>query len=245
MTRVAALVYGVAVYFLFFATFLYLIGFVADAPFLPFTINRGGVLGGGTGAAIIIDLGLIALFGVQHSVMARKDFKKAWTRVIHGSLERSTYVLLTSLILILIYWLWQPIPASVWSVESAAGQYVLWGLCALGWATVLISTFVINHFDLFGLRQVWHHFRQKHETPIPFKATGLYRFVRHPIYFGFILAFWATPDMTLGHLLFALAMSLYILIGIVYEERDLHHHFGEKYRDYARRVPMLFPFLHR
>lgn len=195
--------------------------------------------------AIVINLALIALFGVQHTVMARSKFKKAWTRIVPWHLERSTYVLLTSLILILTFWLWQPITTSVWSVENTAGRYVLWALFAIGWAVVLVSTFLINHFDLFGLRQVWLHFRQRDEKPIPFKTTGLYQFVRHPIYFGFVLAFWATPDMTLGHLVFALGMSLYIVIVIVHEERDLHFHFGEKYREYSKQVPMLIPFPRR
>lgn len=241
MGRVATLGYGVVVYAFFFATFLYLIGFVGDASFLPHTVNRGAVLTESTMMALVINLALLALFGVQHSVMARPAFKARWTRIIPHAIERSTYVLITSLILILMFWLWQPLVQTIWSVEATAGVFVLWALFFLGWGLVLLSTFAINHFDLFGLRQVWFHFRKETQPPIPFKTSGLYRLVRHPIYVGFILAFWSTPVMTLGHLVFALGMTVYAVVGVIHEERDLTAHFGDAYRDYRRRVPMLVP----
>lgn len=242
MARFLSLIYGVAVYGLFFATFLYLIGFVGNAPFLPETLDHGSRITDSAAVAVVVNLALIALFGVQHSVMARRGFKTRWAAIVPPVVERSTYVLLTSVVLILMYWLWQPLPQPVWSVGDETAAYVLWALFFLGWGLVLISTFLINHFDLFGLRQVWLHFRGKPEMPIPFKASGLYRGVRHPIYLGFVLAFWATPEMSAGHLLFAVAMSVYLFIGITYEERDLVAHFGETYRRYRQQVPMLIPF---
>ncbi|MEX1147495.1 MAG: isoprenylcysteine carboxylmethyltransferase family protein, partial [Sphingomonadales bacterium] len=173
MARLASLFYGVVVYFFFFATFLYLIGFVGDAAFLPTTINRGEPLTDSSTVAVIINLVLIALFGIQHSVMARSGFKAAWTRIIPPPVERSTYVLMTSLILILLFFLWQPLPQTIWLVEAEAGAIVLWALFFLGWGLLLLATFTINHFDLFGLRQVWFHFRSTPEPPIPFKVSGL------------------------------------------------------------------------
>lgn len=242
MTRLITLAYGVAVYILFFATFLYLIGFVGNAPFLPRTVDYGVRFTNSAVVSLLVNLTLIALFAVQHTVMARRGFKARWTRIIPPAAERSTYVLVTSLVLILIFWLWQPMPDMLWSVETGFVAYLLWGLFFLGWGLVLLSTFLINHFDLFGLRQVWLNFRQEPETPIPFKTSGLYRRVRHPIYLGFLLAFWAIPEMSVGHALFSLAMTVYILVGVAYEEKDLIHHFGETYHDYRRRVPMLIPF---
>jgi len=241
MGRFLALVYGVGVYLVFFVTFLYLIGFLADAPFLPKTIDTGAPAVSTTLLAAGINLILIALFGLQHSVMARAGFKKRWMRIVPQPAERSTYVLAASLVLILLMGLWQPMPQTIWSVEGDAGVYTLWVLFALGWGLLFLSTFLINHFDLFGLRQVWLHFRGRPAAPISFKTPGPYRLVRHPLYLGFVIAFWATPEMSLGHLLFAAGMTLYILVGIACEERDMIAHFGETYRAYRARVPMLIP----
>jgi protein-S-isoprenylcysteine O-methyltransferase Ste14 len=236
-----AVLYGAVVYAIFFATFLYAVGFVAGAP-IPKAIDSGPVVG--AGEAVVVDLLLLGLFAVQHSLMAREAFKAWWTRFVPKPVERSTYVLFASLCLILLYWQWRPLPTVVWSV-GAPWSAVLWAVSALGWATVLLSTFLINHFDLFGLRQVWAY-RQGREAPPPdFKAPLFYKVVRHPIYLGFILAFWATPDMTQGHLLFAAATTAYILIGIQLEERDLLKVFGARYEAYREEAGMLYPKVRR
>lgn len=239
MARIIYLLFGVVAYLVFFWTFLYLIAFVGNFPQIPFAVDRGPAAA--LPVAIGIDLALIALFGVQHSVMARSSFKAAWTRTVPAPVERSMYVLLASLCLIALFVFWRPIPAVIWSVQNQILAYVLWGLFGLGWLIVLISTFLINHFELFGLRQVWSH-AGGHEIPAPeFRTPFFYRFVRHPIYSGFVLAFWATPHMTAGHLLLAVGMTVYILIAIGHEERDLVGMFGKDYEDYRGRAGKLVP----
>lgn len=241
MARILYLPFALVAYLLFFGTFLYLIAFVGNLPWAPVTVDSGGAVGP-VALAIIVNLALIALFGVQHSVMARSGFKRAWTRIVPKPLERSVYVLAASLALILLFLMWRPIPAVVWSVENQAGAAILWALFGLGWLIVLVSTFLISHFELFGLAQVWGHARGAGEAPPPVLRTPLfYRHVRHPLYSGFFLAFWATPQMSAGHLLLALGVSIYMLIGIAYEERDLISTFGEDYRAYRSRTGMLAP----
>lgn len=219
-------------------TFLYTIGFVGNL-IVPKTIDSGPV--GPVTTAFIVNLILLSLFAVQHSVMARPGFKKWWTQFVPRPVERSTYVLFTNLILILLFWQWRPMADVVWQFENTAGRFVLIGLFWIGWGIVLLSTFMIDHFDLFGLRQVYLHLRGLEYTPGEFKTTALYRYVRHPIMLGFVIAFWATPEMTQGHLLFAIATTGYILIGIQFEERDLRTSLGQRYNEYSRQVSMLIP----
>ncbi len=236
--KVLALAYGVACYVIFFVSFLYAIAFVGDFA-VPRTIDSGATASLVT--ALIIDAALLGVFAVQHSVMARPAFKAWWTRFVPAVIERSTYVLFASLALILIFWQWRALPQAVWSVTTPALAGVIWALFWIGWAMVLTSTFLINHFDLFGLRQVWAY-RRNHEIPPPeFRTPLFYRVVRHPIYLGFIIAFWATPKMSLGHLFFAAATTAYILIAIQLEEHDLVAMFGETYRAYRQRVSMIIP----
>ena len=235
------LLYGVANYVVFFTTFLFLVGFVGDLPLLPKTIDSG--LPGPWGQAIVVDLLLIALFGVQHSVMARPAFKRWWTGVVPEPMERSTYVLAATLMLALILWQWRSIASPIiWNVESAVGAIALQVVFWAGWGVLLLSTFLLNHFELFGLRQVLARMLG-HTLPVAqFRTPLLYRHVRHPIYLGFLLAFWATPLMTAGHLLFALGMTAYVLVGIYFEERDLVALFGDRYRRYREQVGMLLPW---
>jgi protein-S-isoprenylcysteine O-methyltransferase Ste14 len=225
-------------YAIFFATFLYLVAFVGHLPWVPATVDRG--VEGPAIIALGVDLLLIALFGLQHSVMARQGFKRAWKRVVPESAERSVYVLAASATLIILFAFWHQIDGTVWRVDGAAA-YVLWALFALGWVIVLLSTFLINHFELFGLQQAWFHARRRQAAPPQFRQPLFYKLVRHPLYTGFFLAFWATPQMSYGHLLLALGMSAYMLIAIRYEERDLVELFGDDYEDYRRRVGMLTP----
>ena len=239
MARAILFLYSVGSYGLFLAVFLYLVAFVGDIA-VPRSVDAGPAAG--TLAALVIDLLLIALFGLQHSVMARPAFKRWVTQALPAAIERSTFVLAGSLALALLFWQWRPLPATLWRVEGGAAV-LLWGVCALGWATVLLSTFLIDHFDLFGLRQSWLHLVQRPLTPLRFRTTLLYRVVRHPIMLGFLLAFWAIPHMTAGHLLFAVAMTVYILIGVHYEERDLVRSLGRDYVDYRRRTPAFVPGL--
>ena len=236
--RFAVLIYGVVCYVLFLGTFLYAIGFVGNVV-VPKSIDTGTP--GELITALAINTLLLGLFAVQHSVMARPAFKRWWTRIIPPAAERSTYVLLTSLILLLLFWKWQPLPEPVWNIATPAASTVLWGLFALGWLIVLVSTFLINHFDLFGLRQVWIFFSGQTYRPAEFKTPALHRFVRHPIMLGFIVAFWATPNMTVGHLFFAAVTTAYILIAIQLEERDLVTYYGAAYRQYQQQVRMLVP----
>ena len=238
MRRMIGFGYGVACYTIFFVTFLYLIGFAANYM-VPKGIDDGVPMA--TGVAALIDLALIALFGVQHSVMARPAFKKRLAAVLPESVERSTFVLAASLALIILYWQWRPLPQVIWSVKSPVAQTVLWAVLIAGFGIVLLSSFLIDHFDLFGLRQVWLELVGRAYRHPPFQVTYLYKFIRHPIYLGVLLGIWSTPRMTLGHLVFAIGMSGYILIGVQYEERDLEMFLGEDYRRYKERVPMLIP----
>ncbi len=240
MKRTAALLYGLTCYAVFLVTFLYAIGWVGGLV-LPVTIDSQPVLP--TGYALLVDGGLLTLFALQHSIMARPAFKRRWTRFVPEVAERSTYVLFSSLALIALFAFWQPLGGAVWQVGNTAGVAILYGLFACGWVLVLVATFLINHFDLFGLRQVWLYFQGRDYTPLRFGTPGPYRFIRHPLYVGWFMAFWATPAMTAGHLFFALVTTAYILMAIRLEERDLLTAFGEDYAEYRRQVPMLIPGL--
>ncbi len=238
MTRISALLYGIAVYVFFLATFLYAIAFVSGLP-VPKTIDTGPIVS--PAVAVVINLLLMSLFAIQHSVMARRGFKRWWTRFVPPAIERSTYVLLASVALALLLWQWRPIPAIVWQVDQPVAAFALQALGFAGWGILLLSTFLINHFELFGLHQVVNNLRRRPMAEPRFKTPLLYKFVRHPIYLGFVIAFWATPVMTVGHLLFAAVTTAYIFVGIALEERDLVGLFGDQYRDYRRKVGMLLP----
>ncbi len=236
--RIAVFLYGVMAYAVFFGTFLYAIGFIGNL-YVPKTIDSGPEIPFGT--ALLVNAGLLGLFALQHSIMARKGFKNWITRFIPRPAERSTYTLLSSLCLILLFTQWQPMGGTIWNVQDPVGRIVLYSLFGFGWVLVLVATFLINHFDLFGLRQVWLYLRGKEYTPLKFRTPGPYKLVRHPLYVGWLLAFWATPTMTAAHLVFAIATTAYILIAIQLEERDLVAEHGSTYERYRRTVPMIVP----
>jgi protein-S-isoprenylcysteine O-methyltransferase Ste14 len=238
LKRLLFFAYGVGSYLIFLATFLYAIAFVGG---FAASSRLDGPLQGSLADALAIDCALLTVFAVQHSVMARRWFKERWTQIVPWCVERSTYVLCASLALLLLFWQWRAIGIPIWSVENAAGRLVLWTLSGAGWATVLTVTFLINHFDLFGLRQVWLPLVGRPYTPVSFRTPLPYRFVRHPLYFGFLLAFWMTPTMTLAHLVFAFATTAYIVLAIQFEEQDLVSDHGAAYEEYRRAVPMLLP----
>lgn len=239
MKKFLFLFYGVIAYIIFFATFCYAVGFVS-ALVVPKHIDS--VPQTPLGYALVINASLLALFALQHSIMARPAFKRWWTKFIPEPIERSTYVLLASLCLILLFWYWQPMGGVVWHVESETARIVLQSLCLVGFGIVLVSTFLINHFDLFGLRQVGLYFMGEKYEPLAFRTPLFYKYVRHPLYLGFMIAFWAAPTMTAAHLFFAIMTTAYMLTAIRFEERDLLNHFGEKYKEYRRNAPMLIPF---
>ena len=240
MLKFIIFLYGLISYALFFIAFLYSVGFVGNL-IVPKSIDSGsesGIL-----EAILVNLLLLSLFAIQHSVMARPKFKKWWTTIVNPAAERSTYVLLTSLILFLIFWQWRPMTSIVWEVENETIALIIQVVFWFGWLVVLLSTFMINHFHLFGLDQVFNFLRNRAPTGLKFKESFFYKLVRHPIMTGFIIAFWATPTMTTGHLLFAAVTTAYIVVAVKYfEEKDLVNEIGEAYVDYQKRVPMLIPF---
>ncbi|CQD19820.1 putative integral membrane protein [Mycobacterium europaeum] len=242
MKRYLTLGYGAAAYLLFLAAFLYLIGFLGNFA-VPRSVDHGPAAPLAT--AVLINAALLAAFGVQHSVMARPAFKRWWVRVVPSPIERSTYVLLSSAVLALLYWQWRTMPTVIWDVRLPVVRAVLWALFWLGWAIALLSTFLINHFDLFGLRQVYLASRQEPYTSVEFRVRLLYRVVRHPLMLGMVIAFWAAPVMTAGHLLFSTGMTIYVLVATQLEERDLVATLGPQYRDYRREVSMLLPIPRR
>ncbi len=242
LKRLIFAVYGVTCYVVFLGTFLYAIAFIGNLG-TPTALD--GPSREPLGIALAIDAGLLLLFAVQHSVMARPWFKQRWTRLVPKPIERSTYVLFSSLALIVMFWQWRPMGGQVWTVSDPTGQLVLRALFAFGWCLVLVATFLINHFDLFGLRQVWLYLIGRPYTSLSFTTPGPYRLVRHPLYVGWFFAFWMTPTMTLAHLVFAIATTSYILLAIQFEERDLVTFHGQQYEEYRRRVPMLIPFARR
>lgn len=236
--RVGAVIYGLCSYLLFVAVFLYLVGFVTGVV-VPRTIDRAG--DAPVAAAVVIDIGLVTVFAVQHTVMARPGFKKWWTRLVPAVIERSTYMLFSSVALAVLFWQWRDIDTVIWHVESTPARAVVYAVGGVGWVTALAATFMIDHFDLFGIRQVVDGWRSKPAEEASFREVLLYRVVRHPLLLGFLIAFWATPTMTAGHLVFTLAMTVYIFIAVRFEERDLVDALGEPYRRYQERVPMLLP----
>jgi len=236
--RALAMIYGLAAYLVFFGTFLYAIGFVTGVA-VPKTVDTGPT--GPLGESLVIDLLLMSLFAIQHSVMARPPFKRWWTQYVPVAVERSTFVVFASLTLILLFWQWRPIRGIIWELTDARIATAVMAVSFFGWFIVLLSTFLINHFELFGLQQVAIYFAGRRMPEPRFKTPGLYKFVRHPIYLGFIIAFWAAPTMTAGHLLFAAVTTAYILVGIYLEERDLIALFGDQYKQYRQRVGMLLP----
>ena len=240
--RVAAFIYGTTCYAIFFATFLYAIAFIGNIA-VGQTIDGTPAIP--LGSALLINTLLLAVFSVQHSVMARPSFKRLWIRVVPAPVERSTYVLFSSAALLLLFHLWQPMGGVIWEIDSPIGRSLLYGLFGFGWLLVLFTTFLINHFDLFGLRHVWLYLKGREYNVLPFQTPSLYRYVRHPLYVGWLFAFWATPTMTTAHLVFAVATTVYILIAIRFEERDLVAVHGEAYAQYRQRVPMLVPALGR
>ena len=239
MGRIISFVYGVLAHLGILVVFLYLIGFLGNFV-VPKSIDSGQA--GPFGQALLINVILIAIFGIPHSVMARPGFKQWWTKVVPQHIERSTYVMQGNLLVALLMWQWQPMVGVIWNVEHPVGASVLWGLFGIGWVMIVLTSFVINHFDLFGLRQVYLHLRGMEYTPLEFKAKWIYNYIRHPLMLGWIIAFWSTPQMSAGHLVFAVGTTVYILIAIQFEERDLVKYHGEDYEHYRRKVSMLIPF---
>lgn len=242
MKRFLVLLFGVVSYGLFLATFTYAMGFIENFG-VPKSIDSGDETS--TGWAVLVNLMLLSAFVVQHTIMARPAFKQWWTKIVPKPMERSIFVLFTCLILITLFWQWRPLPTVVWDVDASIAQIALIGLSLMGWGLVLYSSFLIDHFDLFGLRQVWLYWRGVPYTHHPFQERAVYRFVRHPLMLGFLIAFWATPTMTIGHLLFAIGTTGYIVMGTYFEERDLLAMLGRDYAQYRERTPMLIPFLGR
>jgi protein-S-isoprenylcysteine O-methyltransferase Ste14 len=240
--RIFIFTYGLAAYVLFLGTFLYAVGFVGNFG-VPRTLDQPP--SETLGSALLVDLGLLALFAVQHSLMARPGFKRWLTRFVPESAERSTYVLASSLALIALFSAWQPLGGVVWEVTDSTARLVIWSAFAFGWLLVLVATFLINHFDLFGLRQIWLQLRGRRYSPLKFGTPGPYKLIRHPLYLGWFFAFWATPTMSVSLLLFAVMTTAYILVAIQLEERDLVDSLGDDYRQYRERVPMIIPFLGR
>lgn len=236
--RVGILLYGIFSYLVFFATFLYAIAFLGNFG-VPKSIDSGAQ--GFLGQALAINALLLGMFAVQHSLMARAWFKRAWTRIVPAAAERSTYVLFSSFAMILMFWKWQPMGGLIWQLDTSIGRVVAYGVYAFGWALLLFATFLINHFDLFGLRQVYLNFLRREYTGLRFRTPILYRYVRHPIYVGWLCIFWATPRMTVAHLVFAVATTAYILTAIPWEERDLLRAYGDAYQRYREQVPKLIP----
>jgi protein-S-isoprenylcysteine O-methyltransferase Ste14 len=243
MGRLLTLLVATICYFAFFVSFVYLVGFVAGFPELPRHVDKG--IEASTAIALVIDLALIALFGIQHSVMARPGFKAAWTKIVPASLERSVYCLATAIVLFVLFAFWHPIAQPVWTVTNETGRIALWALFGLGFLIVFISTWLISHFELFGLEQAWSHFRGRDARKHQFRTPLFYRMVRHPIYLGFFIALWATPDMTVGHLVLAIGLSIYLFIGASHEERDLVTSFGDSYVEYQSSVGMILPGIGR
>lgn len=239
MKRFLYLTYGVVSYAIFFATYCYAVGFVTN---LVVSTALDSTPNSSFAHALLINAGLLMLFAIQHSVMARPAFKKRWTQIVPEPIERSTYTLFSSLCLILLFWMWEPMGGTVWAVESPIGYWIIISLSIVGFGIVLLSTFLINHFDLFGLRQVWLHFMRKPYKSLPFKTPLFYKYVRHPLYLGWMIAFWAAPMMTIAHFLFAAICTVYMLVAIRFEERDLIKSFGDKYIQYKEMAPMLIPF---
>ena len=239
MKRLSIFMYGVFSYLAFFVTFLYLIAFIGNLV-VPKTIDSGLTIG--IPQSAIIDLGLLSLFAIQHTLMARPGFKRWWTTLVPEPIERSTYVLATSISLALLCWQWRPMKELIWNVDNATGKAILFAFFFFGWGLALLSSFVINHFDLFGLRQVWFYLRNQKYSTVEFQMKSLYKYIRHPLVLGIIVGSWVTPRMTMGHLLLAVIFTAYILVGIRFEEHDLVHFFGENYTNYRCRVPMLIPF---
>ena len=242
MKRTLAIPYGIACYLLFLGSFSYFIAFVGGI-LVPRTVDSGPLVP--LAEALAVNLGLLLLFGLQHSIMARRSFKAWWTRLVPASIERSTYVLASSLVTVLILWQWRPMPATVWHVEHPVGAALLWTLFGVGWTIGVTTTFLINHFELFGLAQAWARWREHAFHPPRFQTPLFYRIVRHPMQAGIALGLWATPYMTVGHLVLAAGLTLYILIGVYFEERDLVRAFGDRYEAYRERVPKLIPLLPR